>query len=437
VEDITGTNSAAPAVNVPVGVIAQAIGVAVADQTFSTSFTQVTNLSVNVSVPAGRVLKITSHPANAWYNSNATGDVLIQILQDGSRIVEEEALLATGAVILGPTISTIVSPSAGTHTYSVVARHTTSATMKNGTNSAPILWVEDVTPTPAPANTSPSSTLGYAEAIVGQGGIVGSNADLTSLTLTVTVAAGRRIKISGHTLARSTVANDVFQVGIYEGATLINAAKDSVPTTDDLSVDVFAIITPSAGTHTYKLVGLRSSGSGTITVAAGATFPAFILIEDITAASTVPVFVSGGRHAVRGRRDNSNQALTVNANTTIIWNAVDYDETAAMNTTTGVYTAPESGLYRMEVRVRLAASNPPFFTLMTFLVNGVEVARGQEMTMPGNSLSLMGGMEYKVIAGQTIVAQIFIAAGTVSPVVDFVNNTGVFNWCNIRRIGPI
>ncbi len=43
----------------------------------------------------------------------------------------------------------------------------------------------------------------------------------------------------------------------------------------------FILLTPSVGTHTYKLSLQRGSGSGTVASAALNTYPAFIIAEDI------------------------------------------------------------------------------------------------------------------------------------------------------------
>jgi hypothetical protein len=43
------------------------------------------------------------------------------------------------------------------------------------------------------------------------------------------------------------------------------------------------ILSPSAGSHTYKLTALRAAGTGNITMAANSLAPAFILVEDIGA----------------------------------------------------------------------------------------------------------------------------------------------------------
>lgn len=369
VEDITGGSPAALPVNVPVGQIGYAE--IRASQGSITTEVDIAGLSVNVSVPSGRVLKITSF---LFIGDTVTGDEIRTHIKEGS------TFLSTTAATSGPTSgftsmvdSVTISPSAGAHTYKITVNRQSGTGTLTATALSDLpsfILVEDITPTPATATGAPSSILGYSEVTANQAGIVGANSDLTGLTLSVTVTAGRRIKISGHTLSRSTVANDVFQVGIYEGATLINAAKDSVPTTDDLSVDVFAVITPSAGSHTYKLVGLRSSGSGSITVAAGATFPSFILIEDITGVSVpgTPTFSPPSCRVFH----NTTQSMADNVETAVVFNSERWDTNGMHDTVslTNRITIQTSGLYLLTFNGLLPALTTYSYVYSSFRVNG-------------------------------------------------------------------
>lgn len=122
-----------------------------------------------------------------------------------------------------------------------------------------------------------------AVAVVGAG-----PTDLASVT--VTVGSGRRIKITGFGNAGSTVATDVMRMKINEGASVLSLG-DIVPgavqaTTGNIAINVWTIETPSAGSHTYKIVGERVAGSGTITFSSnlGFKFITGILVEDIGAA---------------------------------------------------------------------------------------------------------------------------------------------------------
>lgn len=122
------------------------------------------------------------------------------------------------------------------------------------------------------------STLGYAEVTVDQTSISAA-ADLTSLTATVTVGSGRRIKITGYvsqftnTAGTSTYA----ALDVYEGVTQLNRFTGGMNDTYT-GAQCIAIETPSAGSHTYKL---RAESDGTVTMEAASTTPAFILVEDI------------------------------------------------------------------------------------------------------------------------------------------------------------
>lgn len=135
--------------------------------------------------------------------------------------------------------------------------------------------------TAAQQNDLAQGTLGYAQVVANQGTIT-TVVDLTSLTVTVTLVAGRRIKITGQCLFQSTVADDTCELRIMEGATQLTqidviARPANITATAHGSV----VLTPGAGAHTYKLSAIRAAGTGTVQMTAGATFPAYILVEDV------------------------------------------------------------------------------------------------------------------------------------------------------------
>ena len=125
-------------------------------------------------------------------------------------------------------------------------------------------------------------TSGYAQVTANQTGIT-TSVNLTGLTVTVTVGSGRRIRISGQGWFSSSVASDTGQLLIQEGATVLNGGQVVTPAGAGQLASTFvsAILQPSAGAHTYKLTAARAGGSGSMTFNAGATFPAYILVEDI------------------------------------------------------------------------------------------------------------------------------------------------------------
>jgi hypothetical protein len=156
-------------------------------------------------------------------------------------------------------------------------------------NDEPILAVDlpashPITPatTTGTPGTPPGGTLGYAQVTANQTGI-SSATDLTGLAVTVTVATSRRIKITGHHQIVATVAGLAFgevresttTLGRYDGANIAVNSRDTY--------DGSIIVSPSTGSHTYKLTLVPASG--TFSLEAAATIPAFILVEDITLAT--------------------------------------------------------------------------------------------------------------------------------------------------------
>lgn len=127
----------------------------------------------------------------------------------------------------------------------------------------------------------PGGWIGYAEAVADQTGIT-TEVDLTSLSVTVTVNTARRIRITAYLPnVTTTVAADIARLSLKEGGTLLNLAQRTVTTTNGATVRAEWVGTPTAGAHTYKATIVRQSGTGTLVSSAGATFPAFILVEDL------------------------------------------------------------------------------------------------------------------------------------------------------------
>lgn len=127
-------------------------------------------------------------------------------------------------------------------------------------------------------------TLGYAQATVSQTGITNLTVDLTGLSVAVTVGTGRRIRISAEVIEWTRTAGTVTFVllGINEGATVLTLKTIGINNNYN-GATASVILTPSAGSHTYKLTG-RTDVGGTVTMSATATAPAYILVEDIGAA---------------------------------------------------------------------------------------------------------------------------------------------------------
>lgn len=128
-----------------------------------------------------------------------------------------------------------------------------------------------------------NSYLGYAQITTSfTTGTSGSYVDVTGLTTTVIVpAGGRRVKITFYVSGMSTNAAATCSVAmsIFEGATQITYAYNVQAGTDYAQQNTaIAVITPTVGSHTYK-AAIYCSTAGTLSLFAGTSAPAFILVE--------------------------------------------------------------------------------------------------------------------------------------------------------------
>ncbi len=123
-----------------------------------------------------------------------------------------------------------------------------------------------------------NGVLGYAGVEANQTN-VSAEADLTSLSVTVTVpTGGRKVRITGFTNWISTSGTSGVSVRIKEGATVLGDATGLITTTYGLCLNPSVIVTPAAGSHTYKLSGVVNAGAA-CSMLASATSPAYILVE--------------------------------------------------------------------------------------------------------------------------------------------------------------
>lgn len=137
--------------------------------------------------------------------------------------------------------------------------------------------------TAAQVNDLPQGRLGHALVTATQGAITSPAIDLTGATATVTVVAGRTLKVTGDVFVQSTVTDDTVGLFIMEGATQLQR-RDVPLRLSNLPGAVHAeaiVVAPSAGAHTYKLQVGRTNGTGTISTVHSATIPGLILVEDI------------------------------------------------------------------------------------------------------------------------------------------------------------
>lgn len=136
---------------------------------------------------------------------------------------------------------------------------------------------------PTSTTTNFAGLLGYAQITTSFTTTSTTAAQVTGLTITVTIpAGGRKIKITAFTrdLFNTGNTSSVF-MSIWDGTvgsgTQLNATIGFANGGASAGI-AMAVVTPAAGSKTYN-IGLNTAGSGTAQIEAGATFPAFILVE--------------------------------------------------------------------------------------------------------------------------------------------------------------
>lgn len=125
-------------------------------------------------------------------------------------------------------------------------------------------------------------TLGYAHRTTDFTTTSTSESDITSLSTTVTVpAGGRRVEVTVYIpWIEHTVSNANMVVAIYDGATGIGGSHGNFAGANLRNQrTTMAVHVPTAGSHTYKATIAPSGTAGTTKVAAGTTYPAFIIVK--------------------------------------------------------------------------------------------------------------------------------------------------------------
>lgn len=115
-----------------------------------------------------------------------------------------------------------------------------------------------------PVSAQPTDILGYVEVTTNQSGVT-TEVDLTGLTLTITMpVTDKKLLLEAYlpTNVSSTVG-DRSLVKIKEGSTILQQDYTVFPALG-LPIRISRVITPTPGSHTYKLTGMRENGSGSI-----------------------------------------------------------------------------------------------------------------------------------------------------------------------------
>lgn len=128
--------------------------------------------------------------------------------------------------------------------------------------------------------------LGYAQITSNATTTSTSEALVTGLSVTVTVPTGItkvKITVSANSVGNNT-SGSYIRVGIWDGTVgsgteLAYMERRAAIASSNDSCTVMAVVAPSAGSKTYNVGMSNDSSSGTATLFASATSPAFILVE--------------------------------------------------------------------------------------------------------------------------------------------------------------
>jgi hypothetical protein len=128
----------------------------------------------------------------------------------------------------------------------------------------------------------PWGVVGYASRTTNQTGIGNSATDITSLSVTATYVANRRIRITASGSLSSGGSGDNAVLYIRESSTTLTSTTSYNNFSNLIAAGFFAsvIISPTAGSHTYKVSASQSNAS-TGTFNASSTVPGYILVEDL------------------------------------------------------------------------------------------------------------------------------------------------------------
>lgn len=141
-------------------------------------------------------------------------------------------------------------------------------------------WICTSSGSPGTWVTPPLGNLGYTQITTPPATISSVPlVDVAGLSVTVTVGAGRRIKVSSfiNDIAGTGLAGDQYGWFVVEGSTVLNGTG----VLGGSGGYVEAILTPSAGSHTYKVQANHAAGTTAGVLGSSATTPTWIKVEDI------------------------------------------------------------------------------------------------------------------------------------------------------------
>jgi len=129
----------------------------------------------------------------------------------------------------------------------------------------------------------PGGWIGSVESTSDAGGISTTVTDITGATVTVTVNSSRRLRITGIVHTSDTIAGNNVTLSIREGSTTLASTRKVVSTASGVSPQIVETeVTPTSGSHTYKLSMLVDGGFGNYH---GTVSPTRLRVDDIGPAS--------------------------------------------------------------------------------------------------------------------------------------------------------
>lgn len=128
-------------------------------------------------------------------------------------------------------------------------------------------------------DASPPRELGYAQITTTATQTGAGSGDVSGLSVTVTVGSRPIVVEFGCDGLVNSSALGITQVNIQEGATILSAATVSL-TTVGMVICRRVRLTPSAGSHTYK-IALGQVTAGNSQIVCSATDPAYIWVYEV------------------------------------------------------------------------------------------------------------------------------------------------------------
>lgn len=231
----------------------------------------------------------------------------------------------------------------------------------------------DLRYSPVPAS-GPRGLIGYVQAVTAQTGIGTTTVDVTGMTWTGTLQAGRRYKATFYapTILNPSTANTEYYFNLLLDGVQFQAGRvTSAATTINASaVDVAGIFSVSfTGTHTVKVTA--STLAGTVGIFGSTVQPIFLLIEDIDGGA-VQVYPTTG-YSFRGYNSTALGTITGSTWTPVPLQTEMWKTDPAMHSTTvnpSRWYCTQAGKYLASASVQWSPDTGGTVRYTTIIKNG-------------------------------------------------------------------